>query len=123
MARGVSRHVRLSRQRAPHAWATACAVVLRVTGVSGDPGPGPGRRGRQLDGGASYARQLALYVAVVAFDVNALHAAEQAGLHKQTAQFALAKLEKARDDDPLLEDLLETLVALAQTEGQGRAAA
>ena len=114
----LSRRLRLSQSRAPLAWATACAVVERVTSVRV-----PARReAARATAAGAYARQLAFYVAVIGFDVVRKHVAAQAGCHHAYVQETLSRLEAERDKDPLLEELLDQLVAVAQAD-EARAAA
>jgi hypothetical protein len=84
---------------AAHTGAEA-AVVRTVTGTRASP-PRP----------VSQARKLAVYLTMTEGDVNATAMAAATGLNKETVKHHAHDVEDRRDEDPALDQALETLAA------------
>jgi hypothetical protein len=90
-------------------WPEACAIAAAHTGapVQAVQTP-PGTRGCQPHA-ISSARKLAVYLTMTEGDVNATAMAAATGLDKSTVRHAVDQLADRRDDDPQLDETLETL--------------
>lgn len=92
-------------------WPTACAVTAAHTGADPDVVRRPSGSRASPPVAVSWARQLAVYLTMTEGDVNATAMSTASGLDKKTVRHAVAKVENRRDDEPGLDELIETLAA------------
>lgn len=121
MARGVSREVRLSRERAARVWAAVSAAVEEVCGAPPPTEPGALRGGRRQDQASALRRKFALYTAVCGLGVRATHIAPLAGVRPQWVTEEVLRDLEARRGDPEVDWLLEELLRLAKVNLAGGA--